>query len=55
MEYSDSVYLSKFAIDPDLEYVADDLMEDFNLIETPIFEPGLADNLSGLDPDIMVE
>ena len=35
MQYSDSVYLSRFAVDPDSEYLGDDVTEDFTLFEAP--------------------
>ena len=38
MQYSDSLYLSRFAVDPDLESFGLDNMEDFNFSEAPIIE-----------------
>lgn len=35
MQYSDSVYLSRFAVDPDSEYLGDDVTEDFTFFEAP--------------------
>lgn len=35
MQYSDGVYLSKFAVDPDLEYIGDDLIDDGSFLEAP--------------------
>lgn len=35
MQYSDSVYLSKFAVDADLEYTGDDLIDDGSFLEAP--------------------
>ena len=38
MKYSDSLYLSRFAVDPELEYVGDDILEDFNSFEAAYLE-----------------
>lgn len=38
MKYSDSLYLSRFSVDPDLEYVGDDIIEDLNSFEAPLIE-----------------
>ena len=52
MQYSDSVYLSKFSVDPDLEYTGDDLIDDCSYLEAPFITKLVGESSPDSDMDL---
>ena len=49
MDYSDGIYFSRFAVDPESDFFETGLSEDVQLFESPLFDPLGAELLTDLE------